>query len=74
MLCFFTGNVRTASALEAVRHVQDRVCLLEGDHRRLANQFDTRFAAAQEFEDFVLNKADEDWIEVTGEIAIASIF
>ena len=60
------GDVRTSRALEVARHAQDRVCLLEGDHARLAHQSDARHAANQEFEDYVLNRSDEDWLEITG--------
>ena len=60
------GDQRTAFALETARQAQDRVGLLECDHSRLSRQTDVRFAAAQEFEDFMLNRADEDWVEVTG--------
>ena len=45
---------------------QDRVSLLENSHFRLADKFDSRYASSQEFEDFMMNKSEEDWIEITG--------
>ena len=53
-------------AYEAARQAQDRVALLESDHSRLSHQVDTQYAASQEFEDFMLNRSNEDWIEITG--------
>ena len=63
---FHLADVRASAAHELARQTHDRVALLECDHSRLASQVDTRYAAAQEFEDFVTNKSDEDWIEITG--------
>ena len=48
------------------RETRDRVCLLESDHSRLSGQVDSRYASSQEFEDFLLNRAEEDWVEITG--------
>ena len=61
-----SGDVRTAFALESARQAQDRVGLLETDHHRLSQVTDVRYAAAQEFEDYMMNRSDEDWIEITG--------
>ena len=61
------GEARVSYAIEMSRLTQDRVALLENDHSRLIGQVDSRFAAGQEFEDYMLNKAEEDWIEITGE-------
>ena len=63
---FFIGEARVSHALEVARQTQDRVSLLENDHSRLVGQVDSRYAAGQEFEDYMLNKAEEDWIEITG--------
>ena len=64
--CFVQGDLRTAYALESARQAQDRVGLLETDHHRLNHVSDVRYAAAQEFEDFMMNRSDEDWVEITG--------
>ena len=62
----FTGEVRTAAAHEMARQATDRLSMLESDHSRLVNQVDARFAVLSEFNDWVLNKSEEDWIEITG--------
>ena len=62
------GDRRTTVALEVARQTQDRVSLLENDHARLSGQSDLRFAASQEFEDFLQNRSEEDWIEITGKL------
>ena len=64
--CLSTGDARTTYALEVARQTNDRVCLLENDHSRLSAQSDARYASSQEFDDFLLNRSEEDWIEITG--------
>ena len=58
--------MRTAAAHELARQASDRVSMLEVDHSRLVRQLDGRYASLCEFNDWVQNKSDEDWIEITG--------
>ena len=60
------GEVRTSSAYELARQAHDRVSLLEVGHQRLVAETDTRFASSSEFDDWVLNRSEEDWIEISG--------
>ena len=62
----FPGDARINFTFEMARETRDRVCMLESDHSRLSGQVDSRFASSQEFEDFLLNRAEEDWVEITG--------
>ena len=67
--CFcLTGEKRALSTCESARRTNDRLTLLECDHSRLVVQTDARFAESQEFEDFVQNRSEEDWIEITGSL------
>ena len=59
---------------EVTRQTQDRLVFLEVDHSRLAGQVDARYAENQEFEDFVQNRSEEDWLEITGDYFIVSDF
>ena len=52
--------------MELARQTHDRVSLLETDHSRLAKATDSRFASSSEFDDWVLNRSEEDWIEISG--------
>ena len=60
------GDARTNAAYELAREANDRVSLLEHDHYRLSGQSDSRFAANAEFNDWVVNRSEEDWIEISG--------
>ena len=66
----FPGESRTGAALELARQAHDRVSLLEHGHTRLSNEVDSRFAASSEFDDWVTNRAEEDWLEISGYIFI----
>ena len=66
LLRFSTGDVRTAAAHELARQTSDRVSMLESDHSRMVIQVDNRHASLSEFNDWVMNKSEEDWLEITG--------
>ena len=58
--------MRTAAAHELARQTSDRVSMLKVDHLRLVRQINGSYASMCEFNDWVQNKSDEDWIEITG--------
>ena len=55
-----------SATYELARHTQDRVALLETGHSQFVRQSDDRYASSQEFEDFMQNRSEEDWIEISG--------
>ena len=57
-----------SATCEFARQTRDRLTFLEIGHSQLVRQVDDRYAASQEFEDFIQNRSEEDWVEVTGEI------
>ena len=52
--------------LEFSRQVNDRLIYLERDHDRLSHVVDLKLATSAEFDDWTLNRSEEDWIVVTG--------
>ena len=51
---------------ETVRQCNDRVSYLENRHRGLQGQVDLKTAADAEISDWMLNRAEEDWLTVAG--------
>ena len=51
---------------EAVRHHDDRLSYLEGRHNNVQNGANLKFAADAEFQDWVLNRSEEDWMTIIG--------
>ena len=51
---------------EAVRRHDDRLAYLEGQHSNLATRSELRFAANAEFDDWMLNRSEEDWLTILG--------
>jgi len=52
--------------LELARQNQDRIIYLERDHSRLVSVVDDKLATSAEFDDWTLNRSEEDWIVITG--------
>ena len=68
MSYFALGEARTTQAFELARQAHDRVSLLEHGHHRLFDQSEFRFAVNAEFNDWVVNRSEEDWIEISGSL------
>ena len=51
---------------ETSRANRDRIVMLEHDHFRLALQVNRKVAADAEFRDWVLNRAEENWLTIAG--------
>ena len=51
---------------ETSRSNRDRIVMLEVDHFRLASQVNKKTAADAEFNEWVLNRSEEDWLTVAG--------
>ena len=67
LLAAFSGHeARLGHVQEVGRQHGDRLTFLENRHVKLNSRFDLKFAADQEFNDWVSNRADEDWINITG--------
>ena len=65
-MSYVLGDARVVAAYELARHAQDRVSLLEQDHSRFVSKSDSRHAVSAEFDDWVLNRSEEDWLEISG--------
>jgi hypothetical protein len=57
---------KVSHVTEVSRQLTDRVSYLELDHSRLVQSFDTKVAEDSEFNDWLRNRNEEDWIVVTG--------
>ena len=67
LLAAFSGHeARLGHVQEVGRQHGDRLTFLECRHVKLNSRFNLKFAADQEFNDWVSNRADEDWINITG--------
>ena len=51
---------------EAVRRHDDRLAYLENDHAVLTKRVDVKAATDAEFDDWVINRNDEDWLTILG--------
>jgi hypothetical protein len=54
------------SSVESTRMLTDRVSYLERDHSRVVRLQDSKIADDAEFDDWVRNRNEEDWIVITG--------
>jgi len=59
-------EVQLKRGVELARQTQDRLIYLERDHHRLATVVDDKLATSAEFDDWTLNRSEEDWIVMTG--------
>ena len=61
-----TSDVQQADVAETARANHDRITLLEHDHVRLSRQVDLKVATDSEFNDWVINRSEEDWVTIRG--------
>ena len=54
------------SVRESVRHHDDRLAYIENRHGSFEKRADTRVASDAEFDDWMLNRSEEDWLVITG--------
>ena len=59
-------DMQMGSVQEAVRRHDDRLAYLEGQHHHLSSKSELRFAASAEFDDWVLNRSEEDSMTIMG--------
>ena len=59
-------DARVDLVQESVRQHSDRLAYLENRHGTLASGCTIKFAQDQEFNDWMLNKASEDWMTILG--------
>ena len=57
---------KLSSVQEVVRRHDDRLAYLEGQHNHLNTKSELRFAASAEFDDWVLNRSEEDSLTIMG--------
>ena len=58
---------------ESSRSNTDRIVLLEHDHSRLVGQVNDKIAADAEFDDWMTNRSDEDWLTISGLPRLTSV-
>ena len=61
-----THDQQLASVKESVRQHNDRMAYLESRQVGFVRQANTKVAADAEFDDFMLNRSEEDWLVVQG--------
>ena len=61
-----SGEAQFAQVRENVRHHDDRMAFIENRHSQLQNQVDLKVAVDSEFNDWMLNRSEEDWLTVKG--------
>ena len=62
----FSVEEQFLTVSETGRSNRDRIVMLEHDHFSLASQVRHKFAADAEFNDWVLNRAEESWLTISG--------
>ena len=60
------GEAQFAQVRENVRHHDDRMAFIESRHNQLQLQADCKAASDAEFNDWMLNRSEEDWFTVKG--------
>jgi hypothetical protein len=60
------SSAKQAIGSELARQTSDRLTYLESDHCRLVKVVDTKLAESSEFDDYMLNRSEEDWLVITG--------
>ena len=60
------GGEQFGHVKEQVRHHEDRMTFLESKHGQLQTKVDLKTAADAEFNDWVLNRSEEDWFVIRG--------
>ena len=59
-------EVKLAHVQESVRHHGDRLSFLESRHGQLMSRVDLKMARDAEFDDWVTNRTEEDWVTILG--------
>ena len=60
------AEAQLVAVQEVARSHDDRIAYLEHDHSQLQHDYSLKIAVDAEFSDWVENRNDEDWINVTG--------
>ena len=60
------GQQQFASVREAVRQHDDRLAYLENRHAQLQRRGDIKIATDAEYNDWSINRSEEDWITILG--------
>ena len=60
------GDAQLSLVRESVRQHDDRMAYLENRHNRLIDVTNLRAAVDAEFDDFVMNRSEEDWFTISG--------
>ena len=68
-----SGDSQLVQVQEQVRHHEDRMSYLENRHIGLQSQADSKVAADAEFDDWIRNRNEEDWIVIKGLPHIANV-
>ena len=61
-----SSEIKLAHVQESVRHHGDRLSFLESKHGQLKKRVDLKAAKDSEFDDWVTNRNEEDWVTVLG--------
>ena len=61
-----SGEAQFTQVRESVRHHDDRMAFIENRHSQLQSQVDLKVAVDSEFNDWMLNRSEEDWFTVKG--------
>ena len=61
-----SGEVQFSQVRESVRHHDDRMAFIENRHKQLQGQVDLKVASDSEFNDWMLNRSEEDWFTIRG--------
>ena len=61
-----SSEIKLAHVQESVRHHGDRLSFLESRHGQLKKRVDLKAAKDSEFDDWVTNRNEEDWVTVLG--------
>ena len=66
LAAFSPTDARLSHVQEVGRQHDDRLTYLENRHGQLAKRFDLRIASESEFNDWVTNRSEEDWLTFNG--------
>ena len=60
------GDAQLSLVRESVRQLDDRMAYQENRHNRLNDVTNLRAAVDAEFNDFIMNRSEEEWFSITG--------
>ena len=61
-----TSDSQLVSVKEVARHHDDRISYLEHRHENLVGRFSIKVAKDSEFDDWMTNRSEEDWLTIQG--------